>query len=96
MSDNPPWETAFKNSQFPYNRNLQDFLFTSLRTPLKDRHLAPVYIELGGPQIGEVTCGDSPRLSRKRDHIKMRYYIDRRVTPPKRVTSPTRWSPTTM
>ena len=28
----------------------------------------------------------------KRDHIKMRYYMDRRVTPPKRVTSPT-WVP---
>ena len=50
MSDNLPWETAFKNSQFPYNRNRQEILFTSLRTPLKDRHLAPVYIELGDPR----------------------------------------------
>ena len=33
----------------------------------------------------------SPHLSCKRDKIKMRDYIDRRVTPPKRVTSPT-WS----
>ena len=34
----------------------------------------------GGPQIGEVTCGGSPHLSRKRDQIKMRDYVDRRVT----------------
>ena len=46
----------------------------------------------GGPQIGEVTCGGSPHLSCKRDQIKMRDYMDRRVTPPKRVTSPT-WDP---
>ena len=43
----------------------------------------------GGPQIGEVTCGGSPHLSCKRDQIKMRDYMDRRVTPSKRVTSPT-------
>ena len=36
--------------------------------------------------------GGSPHLSCKRDQIKMRDYMDRRVTPPKRVTSPT-WSP---
>ena len=42
----------------------------------------------GGPQIGEVKCGGSPHLSCKRDQIKMRDYMDRRVTPPKRVTSP--------
>ena len=34
----------------------------------------------------------SPHLSRKRDQIKMRDYMDRRITPPKRVTSPT-WGP---
>ena len=43
----------------------------------------------GGPQVGEVKCGRSPHLSCKRDQIKMRDYIDRRVTPPKQVTSPT-------
>ena len=42
----------------------------------------------GGPQIGEVTSGHL-HLSCKRDHIKMRDYMDRQVTPPKRVTSPT-------
>ena len=40
----------------------------------------------------EVTFGGSPQLSCKRDQIKMRDYMDRRVTPPKRVTSPT-WGP---
>ena len=34
----------------------------------------------GGPQLGEVTCGGSPHLSCKRDQIKMRDYVDRRVT----------------
>ena len=36
--------------------------------------------------------GGSPHLSYKRDQIKMRDYMDRRVTPRKRVTSPT-WGP---
>ena len=45
-----------------------------------------------GTQIGEVTCGGSPNLSCKRDQIKMRDYMDRRVTPPWRVTSPA-WGP---
>ena len=61
--------------------------------------LGSVYIGGKGPQIGEVTCGGSQLLSCKRDQIKMRDYMDRRVTPPKRVTSPT-WneveSPTSM
>ena len=35
-----------------------------------------------GPQIGEVTCGGSPHLLCKRDQIKMRDYMDRRVTSP--------------
>ena len=34
----------------------------------------------GGPQIGEVICGWSPHLSCKRDKIKMRENVDRRVT----------------
>ena len=49
--------------------------------------------EGGGPQVGEVKCGGSPHLSCKRDQIKMRDYMDRRVTPPKRVTSPTWGTP---
>ena len=44
----------------------------------------------GGPQIGEVTCDVSTHLSCKRDQIKMRDYMDRRVTLSPRVTSPTR------
>ena len=48
--------------------------------------------EGGGSQVGEVTRGGLPHLTCKRDHIKMRDCMDRRVTPPKRVTSPT-WGP---
>ena len=40
----------------------------------------------GGPQVGEVTCGASPHLSCKRDQIKTSDSMDRRVTPPKRVS----------
>ena len=46
----------------------------------------------GGPQIGEVTCGGSPYLSRKPDQFIMKDFMDRRVTPRKWVTSPT-WGP---
>ena len=52
----------------------------------------PPLHEGGGPQVGEVTCGGLPHLTCKRDHIKMRDCMDRRVTPPTRVTSPT-WGP---
>ena len=48
--------------------------------------------EGGGPQVGEVTCGALSHLSCKRDHIKLKDYMDRRVTPAKRVTSPI-WGP---
>ena len=48
--------------------------------------------EVGGPQVGEVTCGGSPHLTCKRDHIKMSDYMDRWVTPPNQITSPT-WGP---
>ena len=34
-----------------------------------------------GTQVGEITCGGSPHLSCKHDWIKMRDYMDRRVTP---------------
>ena len=46
----------------------------------------------GGPQVGEAKYGGSPHLSYRRDQIKMRDYMDKRFTPPKRVTSPT-WGP---
>ena len=40
-----------------------------------------VCLHVGGrPQVGEVTRGGSPHLSCKRDQIKMRDYVDRRVT----------------
>ena len=37
-------------------------------------------------EVAEVTCGGSPRLSCKRDQIKMRDSMDRRVTQPNRVS----------
>ena len=36
----------------------------------------------GGPQVGEVACSGSPQPSCKRDQIKMRDYMERRVTSP--------------
>ena len=55
---------------------------------IRDEPLRVCLHEGGEPQVGEVTCGGLPHLTCKRDHIKMKDYIDRRVTPPKRVTSP--------
>ena len=46
----------------------------------------------GGPRVGEVKYGESAHLSCRRDQINMRDYMDKRVTPPKRITSPT-WGP---
>ena len=64
------------------------FPFTKSKMKTKD-----LFTWSWGAQIGEVTCGGfAPHLSCKRDQIKMRDYMDRRVTPPKRVTSPT-WGP---
>ena len=40
--------------------------------------------EGGGLQVGEVTRGKLPHLTCKRDHIKMRDYMDKRVTSPAR------------
>ena len=59
---------------------------------IEEGNLRAFLHEGGGPQVGEVTCGRLPHLTCKHDHIKMRDYMDRRVTPPKRVTSPT-WGP---
>ena len=36
----------------------------------------------GGPQVGEVTCSGLPHQSCKRDQIKRRDCIDKRVTSP--------------
>ena len=55
------------------------------------RHMACLHGG-GGYKTGEVTRGGSPHLSCKRDQIKMRDFMDRRVTPPKRVTLLT-WGP---
>ena len=37
-------------------------------------------MEVGGPQKGVVTCGGSAYLSYKRDRMKMRDYVNRRLT----------------
>ena len=68
-------------------------VFCMVDTPLKKQNRQNTYLtaclhEGGGPQVGVVTWGGLPHLTCKRDHIKMRDYMDRRVTPPKRVTSP--------
>ena len=44
--------------------------------------------EDGGPQVGEATSGGLPHLSCERNHIKMRDYMDRRVTSPIWCTQP--------
>ena len=63
------------------------------RTSIKQiRELRACLHEAGGPQVGVVACGGLPHLTCKRDPIKMRDYMDGRVTPPKRVTSPS-WGP---
>ena len=60
--------------------------------------LGPVYMEVGD-RLGGVTRLSiyshiwSPHLPCKRDQIKMRDYVGRRVTPAKRVTSPTWGTP---
>ena len=50
-------------------------------------------MEVGDPQEGEVTSRGAPHLSCKRDKIKAKDYMDRKVTPPKRVNSTTWGSP---
>ena len=54
----------------------KSFFFANLRACLH---------EGGGPQVGEVTWGGLPHLTCKLDHFQMRNYMNRRVTPPKRV-----------
>ena len=54
---------------------LKQFCFVS-----RVRYLRACLHGGGGPQIGEVICAGSPYLSCKRDQIKMRDYVDRRVT----------------
>ena len=80
---------------YPGLAGLVCFVFTlwgtqnqrNLPTPYK-QGLRACLREGGRPQVGEVTCGGLPHLTCKRDLIKMRDYMDRRPTQPKRVTSP--------
>ena len=79
---------------------LLQLFFTHLHTNYKQQnkkryksHKTIVNLIHEKKRIGEVTCGWSPQLSCKCDQIKMRDYMDRRVTPPKQVTSPTWGAP---
>ena len=84
---------------YSFGGDLRSVVYLSLLQQKMSRYSLRVFWSLGplraclhgggGPQVGEITCGGSPHLSCKRDHIKMRDYMDRQVTRPKRVTSPT-------
>ena len=54
--------------------------------------LSPRLTGLPYPADQATRLSGSPHLSCKRDQDKIRNYMDRRVTPPRRVTSPT-WGP---
>ena len=56
------------------------------------QNLTPPLRGLPGLTVRATRLGGSPHLSCKRDLIKMREYMDWRVTPPKRITSPP-WGP---
>ena len=62
--------------------------------PLKRLHskLSPRLTRLPHLADRATRLGELPHLSCKRDQDKMRDYMERRVTPPWRVTSPT-WDP---
>ena len=74
----------FATFVFVYERNRLNLI-----NPLSSNCFRACLHEGGELQTGEVTCGGSPHLSCKRDQIKMRDYMDRRVAPPKRVALPT-------
>ena len=77
----------------PFGARVMDSLLKRTWSALPLIHIFRACLhEGGGPQVGEVTCGGLPHLTCKRDHIKTRHYMDRRVTLPKRVTSPS-WGP---
>ena len=80
---------TFQAKQRAKLKNL--FFFTSpYSCTFRPAFFTPPHVRGGrGPHIGEITCGGSPQPSCKRDQIKMRDYMDRQVTPPKRVTSAT-------
>ena len=53
-------------------------------------------MEVGDIQVGEVTRGGALHLLWKRDKIKTKDYMHRKVTPPKWVNSTTWGPPTSM
>ena len=70
------------------NRHCRPLFSSQICKEYVHRRLKVCLHEDGGPQAGEVTCGGLPHLTCKRHHIKMGDYMDRQVTPAKRVTSP--------
>ena len=84
------WNGTNSRDNLLLNRNFQKLLVYGKTNKLS--RLRACLHEGGGPQVREVTCGGLPHFTCKRDHIKMRDYVDRRVTPPKRVTSSI-WGP---
>ena len=81
------WISSVQPEKF--RRNWSTFCGTLIKP--YETHNKPFRVclhEGGGPQVGEVTCGGLPHLSCKCDQINMRDYTERRVTTPKRVTSP--------
>ena len=71
--------SKLRTANWPIARRKQTEPYTKRCYQLYSSRWACLH-EGGGPQIGEVTCRGSPRLSRKRDQIKIRDYVDRRVT----------------
>ena len=91
------WKSAFASERSAWlaqlveqywHVSIKGLFHTGRSCVVRDTHLRASLHGGGGPQIGEVTCGGSPHLPCKRSQIKMRDYMDRRATPPKRVTSP--------
>ena len=91
------WKSAFASERSAWlaqlveqywHVSIKGLFHTGRSCVVRDTHLRASLHGGGGPQIGEVTCGGSPHLPCKRGQIKMKDYMDRRATPPKRVTSP--------
>ena len=94
------WKSTFRSSQcsfaplqksrqnhssYVWTEALPGMVFVSAQELSGVEHSLRTCLQGGGvPQVCEVTCGGSPHLSCKRDQIKVRDDVDRRVTPPPR------------
>ena len=90
-------ENGFKTNRSNYQKNKLHLQHAFLSFPGRCfARLQRCFVRLraylhegGGPHVGEVTCVKLPHLTCKSHRIKMRDYLDRWVTPPQRLTSPT-------